>query len=207
MVLRDIAAVPVLLELLNDDNEVVRSSAHNALERLDTDALVNALVRRLKNEDTENRCYAIRSLRDLRQDARPAAELLANAALNDADAEVRYWAIEAVTCIVGTEAKQTLLAALKDSNSSVRIEAAICLAMIEEALEQALPVLIEALQDKRREDRGDIAFRLAHFGSKAKASIPALCDALRDADETTRYMAAEALKQIDPEAARRAGIK
>jgi HEAT repeat protein len=48
---------------------------------------------------------------------------------------------------------------------------------------------------------------LGQFGLAAKEAVPALTKALKDANPRGRQEAAEALKQIDPEAAKKAGIK
>jgi HEAT repeat protein len=47
---------------------------------------------------------------------------------------------------------------------------------------------------------------LGQIGPAAKAAVSALIDALKDEDKDVRTAAAEALKKIDPEAARKAGV-
>jgi HEAT repeat protein len=55
--------------------------------------------------------------------------------------------------------------------------------------------------------RGAAACSLEAFGAEAKGAVPALLELLKDKDEYARGTAAEALEQIDPEAAAKAGVK
>jgi HEAT repeat protein len=48
---------------------------------------------------------------------------------------------------------------------------------------------------------------LWQVGGAAKQAVPALVKALNDPDQSVRWQAALALKQIDPEAAASAGVK
>ena len=47
---------------------------------------------------------------------------------------------------------------------------------------------------------------LARIGVKAQAAVPTLLDALKDTDPVIRYWAADTLKKIDPDAAKKAGV-
>jgi HEAT repeat protein len=48
---------------------------------------------------------------------------------------------------------------------------------------------------------------LGQFGPAAKEAVPALTEALKDVNPKVRQEAAQALKIVDPEAARKVGIK
>jgi hypothetical protein len=45
------------------------------------------------------------------------------------------------------------------------------------------------------------------MGEAARAAVPALIDILKDEDKDVRIQSAGALKKIDPEAARKAGVR
>jgi HEAT repeat protein len=48
---------------------------------------------------------------------------------------------------------------------------------------------------------------LGEFGESAKPAVPALLRYLNNTDQYIRYVTTNALKQIDPEAAAKAGVK
>ena len=68
-----------------------------------------------------------------------------------------------------------------------------------------VPVLIEALQDKNTYVRRDAAKALGKFN--AKDAVPPLILRLKDDEPSVRKAAGQSLKQIDPAAASKAGIK
>ncbi len=47
---------------------------------------------------------------------------------------------------------------------------------------------------------------LGSLGAEAKAAAPALAETVKDPDEAVRRAAGEALKKIDPDAAKKAGV-
>ena len=55
--------------------------------------------------------------------------------------------------------------------------------------------------------RSSILISLANFGTNARTAVPVIVSALTDQDELVRQSAAFALKEIDPEAAAKAGLK
>jgi HEAT repeat protein len=71
----------------------------------------------------------------------------------------------------------------------------------------AIPYLTAALEDERPDARAVAALALFHLGPKAKAAVPAFLTLLDDSDQTVNNRAARALKSIDPEAAKTAGVK
>jgi HEAT repeat protein len=70
-----------------------------------------------------------------------------------------------------------------------------------------VPALSGALKDQSEYVRHDAALTLRKFGSQAKEAVPALTVALKDANSSVRGAASTALKAIDPEAAKKAGVK
>jgi HEAT repeat protein len=116
-----------------------------------------------------------------------------------------------------------LVALLSDKDKDVRIGAATELeartsGMTEAEVKAAVPVLIRALKDQEAEVRRRAANALGKIGEEAKAAVPALIVALTDKEGhdagmgcyahyyTVGNAAAQALLQIDPEAATAAGV-
>ncbi len=70
-----------------------------------------------------------------------------------------------------------------------------------------VPALAEALRDANPYVRHDAALALAKFGADAREAVPALTTALKDRERNVRTAVGKALKKIDPEAARKAGVR
>ena len=68
-----------------------------------------------------------------------------------------------------------------------------------------IPLLIGYLDDDRLDS--EAATALGNFGSLAKAAIPKIVPLLKARDNDDRLVAQDALKKIDSEAARDAGVK
>jgi HEAT repeat protein len=71
----------------------------------------------------------------------------------------------------------------------------------------AVPALMKDFPGNDTLLRSLILVSLGRFESKGRESVPMLVEALNDNDESVRSSAAFALKQIDPEAAAKAGVK
>jgi HEAT repeat protein len=97
-----------------------------------------------------------------------------------------------------------LLKLMEDTDTSVREDAITSLGQIHLEPEVVVPVLIKNL--KRSTSRATI-YALRDFGGDAKPAVPDLVQCLNDENEYVRFAATNALKQIDPEAAAKAGIK
>lgn len=67
--------------------------------------------------------------------------------------------------------------------------------------------LTEALQDENGYVRHDAAVALGKFGNEASSSIPSLVQALTDREANVRSAAGVALKKIDPEMAKKSGVR
>ncbi|HEY2084323.1 MAG TPA: HEAT repeat domain-containing protein [Verrucomicrobiae bacterium] len=99
-----------------------------------------------------------------------------------------------------------LVAALKDSDTFVRANAAITLGFLDENTELAVPALIQCLSDDQLRVAGAAAKALGRLQGDASSAVPALLQAAQSTDENVRENAIAALKQIDPAAARNAGF-
>lgn len=95
---------------------------------------------------------------------------------------------------------------LKSPESKTRLQAVRALQRKADAA-QIVPALIEALKDDFTDVRRTAAGTLGLFGEEARSAVPALTAALRDREPSVRKTAGQALKTIDPEAARKAGVK
>jgi HEAT repeat protein len=72
---------------------------------------------------------------------------------------------------------------------------------------QVIPALVEALKDEDVDVRRGAAYGLGTFGEQAKDAVPPLVASLRDREPAVRKAAGIALKQIDPAAAAKAGVR
>lgn len=63
------------------------------------------------------------------------------------------------------------------------------------------------MKDRHHEVRRSAAKALGQLGTAAKDAVPALIETLKDENGDVRQDAAIALKKIDPEAAKKAGLK
>jgi HEAT repeat protein len=97
-----------------------------------------------------------------------------------------------------------LLGTFQGSRPEVTRQAGFALRAIGRA---ALPALIVSLKDADPQVRRTTAWTLMGMVSSDKALVAALVEALSDSDAETRESAADALRSIDFEAARRAGLQ
>jgi HEAT repeat protein len=100
-----------------------------------------------------------------------------------------------------------LLAKLKDPDRKIRAGIAYVLGNMHTKSEQAIPALIQRLSDSDGMVRVDTALALGSCGVDAKSAIPKLVEMLNDKDKGVRNCAALVIKEIDPEAAVKAGLK
>jgi HEAT repeat protein len=109
---------------------------------------------------------------------------------------------------VASNAIPTLLPYATKSND-VRIAAVDALGLINTAPAKAIPALVGCLNDPSGSAtlRISAARALLAYGSEAREAIPALVQLVEDMDSGVRYAAAQALKQIDPAAAGKIGVK
>lgn len=92
----------------------------------------------------------------------------------------------------------SLIAALKDNDLFVRLNAAASFGKIGPAAAPAIPALIAALGDRHRGVRFNSAYSLSLLGPLAKEAVPSLKVALNDPDPDVRMNAEEAIQMIDP---------
>ncbi len=149
-------------------------------------------------------CFGFYALGPVGKDAvPPLIDLLKN---NDPD--IRSTARDCLGNI-GPAAKAAvplLVQFINDTNRIVRWDTMINLGRINMEPEVVVPVLMENLNPTNALLSTTI-FVLGEFREKAKPAVPALLQYLNDKNNFVRNEATNALKQIDPEAAAKAGIR
>ena len=117
---------------------------------------------------------------------------------------------------VGTEeVVAALVSALDDKEEFLRARAARGIGNFHAEAKSAVPALIKAMKaTSKAAEQGGEEFARIHFlealgdiGPSAKAAVPVVLHSLKDAEPRIRKKAAESLQMIDPEAAKKAGIK
>lgn len=188
---------------------------------------LEALIKELKDADTQTRIEAIRELGELGdRRALPALiellqegesdEVRSNAAwalgqlgdgqaidellqaLQNPSSQLRTSAILALAKLHALQALDEIIQLLiTDESTSVRSTAALALGELRD--EQAVDGLMEALQDRRRSVRGNAAWALGEIGDPSV--IAALERALQaEADESTRSLIREAIQKLRSQA-------
>jgi HEAT repeat protein len=117
----------------------------------------------------------------------------------------RRWLAVAGFEILGSAAKRAtaaLVRLLDDQQTSYTAATALGGIGVE-----SIPVLTQALTNAHPCARESAARVLGLFGPRAQSALPGLLKCSKDPDESVRGFAAFAVKQVDPKAARKAGIK
>lgn len=186
-----LAAVPALIEMLNDDAQPTRVSAARALGELKDTRATEPLIRAMEdNGDPWTRTYAAKALGSIR-DKRAFGVLIRG--LGDNDYWVRSSAAGALGELGDDRATDSLVPLLKDQNSTVRFHAAFALGKI--ADHRAVPALIESMRhDKDQDVRRKVPWSLGQ--TKDQRAIGDLITALGDEDAVVRGNASDALAQI-----------
>jgi HEAT repeat protein len=203
------AALAPLIRLLKDPDQAVRASAAGALGGIEPRrSAVPALVGALDDEAPAVRNASAGALGVMGRDAEAAVPRLI-AALKDSDGRVSSNAATALAR-VGPAAKAALPGLLDMWNTKDggdRRRALSALVAIDPDGDKTQAVIVAAL---RSNDGGVQLAATSHCyrrGAKAKFAVPALLDLLKHEDEYSRETAAHTLKRVDPEAAKKAGVR
>ena len=171
-----------------------------------TKTALPALVEALKDEAAPVRAGAAAALYWIALEAGTAVPALTGA-LQDRDSRVR-WLSGLALARIGPgawPAVPVLIQVLGDEEARVRAAAFSALGRIGP---EAAAGLVEALQkDKSARIRAGAAAVLPTISDQPPGAVPALIGALKDTDAEVRAAAARALKKIDPQAAKKAGVK
>ncbi|NER97832.1 MAG: tetratricopeptide repeat protein [Symploca sp. SIO1B1] len=188
------AAIPGLIQALQDSESHVRISAAEALGQIGSDAAIPGLIQALEDSESHVRISTAEALGQIGSDV--AIPRLIQA-LEDSESHVRMSAIKALSKIDFDAVIPRLIQALEDSESHVRISAVEALGQI--GSDAAIPGLIQALEDSESHVRISTAEALGQIGSDV--AIPRLIQALEDSESHVRISAAEALGQIGSDVA------
>jgi HEAT repeat protein len=191
------AAVKPLVALLRDTE--VNALASDALGRIGPPA-IEALIAALQDRDQETRSAAASALEDIGKPALAAVigVLQGKKARREAVRVLGWMRLDGAD---QKKAVAALIAALDDPDEEVRSWIAGALTQIGTP---AVSALIEVLKAGTPSARVAATLALGGMSRKARAAVPALLKALEDDDRFLRVSASQALKLIDPEAARRA---
>jgi HEAT repeat protein len=197
-----------LITALSANKDARGGAARIVLARVGarTKTVIPVLIEALKDEAAPVRAGAAAGLYWIAEEAGAAVPALAGA-LQDPDSRVRRLSGLALARIGpgARAAVPALIQVLGDEDARVRAAAISALGRIGP---DAAAGLVEALQkDKAARIRAAAAAALPTIPDRAPAAVPALIAAMKDADAGVRAAAAQALKKIDPQAAKKAGVK
>jgi HEAT repeat protein len=194
------AAVPALVQRLKQDGDVeVRRKGVRAIQSIDANLALEALIQALDNSDDGVRANVAGALASIGPSTEKAVPKLIELLKTDLNSEVRSAAANALGEIAPRD--RTVIAvlndALKDPAWFVRKEAAVSLEKSGAAAKEAVNNLKKALKEDRNSTmRSWAAAALGSIGSEAKEAIPELLKALDHQNPYVRANAASALGNI-----------
>jgi HEAT repeat protein len=211
-------AVPALSKLLKDPDSDVRRKAALALGVIGPEGKRAApvLMEILKDDDALlDHPAAAFALGRLGQHGAVAVPVLVGALR--AESDLTRGAAAAALGQIGPRARAAqpaLRRALRDASQDVRTCGALALLQTGSQSREAIPVLVAALRFKDIKDMNEIDARLIRrvirtlgsMGPFAKEAVPALLPLLKYEKYGFRWWAGQALRKIDPAAARKAGV-
>jgi HEAT repeat protein len=122
----------------------------------------------------------------------------------------QWGATWAVVRMCGTNAVPTVplfISWLNTTNDILQANCLSALGWLHQEPDVCIPVIVPFLNSKSDDLRQDAINALCRFGKAAKPAVPALLRCLDDIQYEVRKSATNALRDIDPEAAAKAGIK
>jgi len=191
-----VAATPVLIELLDAPDPIIRAHAARALGDMgeaQRQAILEALAPRIADEDPHVRREALRSWIDLKPEVDEAVPLL-HKTLSESDPVIRAHVLSAMADL-GAAVVPRAIEVLRTEDG--RYWAALVLGEIGPDAAPATGALAAVLRDDDRpEVKREAALALASIGPDAKAAVPTLIDALDSDAPGLREAAVFALGRI-----------
>jgi HEAT repeat protein len=197
-----INAIPTLLRMLRANDSPLKTKCIELLDRQDS-VRIKIIPARDKNYQ------AFLGFDSLGADATNAVAELVAIYAEKISADSQSYTACAIGAI-GPAAKSaipTLLMGLKTTNDYVRWNTALALGRIHGEPASVVPELMRLLDNSNLTTRCFDIQALGEFGTNAESAVPDLTVMLNDQDPNIRVSATNALKQIDPEAAAKAGVK
>jgi HEAT repeat protein len=191
---RAAAALPALLERLDDPDDRVRQTAVWAVGQVAGEETLSALVRLLGDSD---RIVARRAEEVLAERGHEAKDAILAYARKTSTRTGRIAAIELIGWLRIVEGADLLLEFMDDLDFEVRVKSVKAAAAIGDP--RFIPVLNQRLTDTRWEVRCQAAKALSLFGSPD--SVARLEAAMRDEQWWVRFYAATALAEAGPSGA------
>jgi HEAT repeat protein len=195
----DRAAVPGLLQAIQDESVDVRSKGRPGLVEFGGPEAIRALLEIIRGPRAPSRLGAPETLAKFK-DKDPAIVAALLAVLHDPEESVRVAGADALGEIADPATVPALIEALQDPDEWVRYYAAKALGVIRHV--SAVPALVEALSDVKDNVRWRAAEALRFIGDPA--AVPGLVEALNDPYSRVRDEAVEALERIHTSEARAA---
>jgi HEAT repeat protein len=193
------AAIPALVQALDDPDSTVRDEAEAALSRFG-EAVVPELVEKLKDPDQFVRLRVVSVLGRIGPEAKAALPAVEEAKA-DPSPFVRAEA-EKAALRIGLDAK-TLLNLLKGKDEEKRLYAIRAAGYLGHHAKPVLPELCQLLRwdkERNKEIRREAAKSLAELGKDARDALPAMTNGLADPDDGVKLHLLAALEQLGPEA-------
>jgi HEAT repeat protein len=193
----DQASIPILINALRDDDNLIRECAASGLERFGSSTMLSAALRGLPTDerDTDRDTAAWVALGKV--NAGGTMDILVQA-LKHSDPDVRLKAVTAINLMSPNikEAAIALIGALEDDDQRVRKMAASALEAIGPDAEAAIPSLAKLLGALDKGVRSSASLALSSIGSVS--AVNAMIEAIQN--EATRDIAIAALGRIGPTA-------
>jgi HEAT repeat protein len=187
--------LPVLAEMLEDDDVTVRQQTLNSLFRYRTEA-VPYYIEALKDKDWNVRWMAANHLSQTGAAGKKAIPALLDLAKTDPNASVKYHAAASVTAM-GEDAIPAMVELLKQKDFNVLQQVLYGLQGHKAKAKPAVPNLIEIVKGDDANTRWLAAQTLGAIGPDAKDAIDALKEATKSTDQNLKVYAEQALKQIE----------
>ncbi len=126
---------------------------------------------------------------------------------NSTAASCSIWALGSHRAFIpGTTVEALMAKFIANDPETINAITGWALAEIGQDREQVVSLLISGLQSRRWDSRWGCAVALGRMGRDARSAVPTLLALLQDKDQVMRHDAAQALEQIDPETAAKAGV-
>jgi WD40 repeat protein len=211
-------AIPALLETMKEDDDDYGVSRYvpGTLGSMGAVALP-AVEQVLKNKSPRMRQKAVHALSEMvRNDTKRPLELLIEVLKNDSEPSVRSATTGALSLMLQQGKAETVKAAVPALREALKVKdddlVMVCAHLVNrlgKEAKSAAPELLAVIKDKEREEfvRSECVSALGYIGADAKEVVDVLVAALKDPSEEVRRAAGPALLKIDPEAAKKAGVK